>query len=271
MSYERALVTGAHGTLGAVLMERLREAGAQPVAWDRARVGVQDYAVMEAFARQVQPQVIFHLAIPSQPDPGGQDQGWQVHVRWTHELAWIARVIGARFVFASTAMVYSSGQPGPLWPSTTPDATRGYGLQKLQAEQVTRAQNPDAVIARLGWQISRVQQPWPGNTMIAQLQAQHERGEPILASARWRPACSFLEDSADALLELSRAEAGIYHVDSNAAGHSFEQIARALSARFELGWRVQPTSEPEQDQRLLDGRLSLPALAQRLPALRRDL
>jgi len=72
------------------------------IAWDRARVPIDRYAPMEAFVAEARPDVVFHLAIASQPT-GRDGESWLVNYEWSSELAWITRMQGVRFVFASTA------------------------------------------------------------------------------------------------------------------------------------------------------------------------
>ena len=93
----------------------------------------------------------------------------------------------------------------------------------------------------------------------------------IGASRRWRPACSFMPDSARALLGLIEERAGgIVHLDSNAGeGHTFEAIVRALAARFErTRWQVQADDAYAHDQRLVGDEARLAPLSLRLPSLR---
>lgn len=81
-------------------------------------------------------------------------------------------------------MVFTDDAVGPFTPESVPDAREGYGFEKYTAEQQIRQANPDAVIARLGWQIGAA----PGsNNMIDFLAKQ----DVVRASEKWFPACSF--------------------------------------------------------------------------------
>ena len=126
------------------------------------------------------------------------------------------------------------------------------------------AQNPAAVVVRLGWQIGFE----GGNVMVAALTEQmRERGE-IRASTRWLPACSFLDDTAAALERVATvAERGLYMIDSNVRWTQFE-IAHALAADAALDWRVVPDDDGfVQDQRRIDPRLEFRSLLARLLSL----
>jgi len=241
----RALVTGSRGTVGKALVAHLRAEGDEVVPWDRAQVPIDRYEEMERFVRESGADVVFHLAVA----------GWDVTYEWTSELAWITKVLGRRFVFTSTVMVFSDRARGPFTPSSVPDAQEGYGKEKREAEARTFYQNPDATVVRLGWQIG---DGTGSNEMRASLA---RREGPILASTRWRPACSFLEDTAAALRRAAIAKPGLYMIDSNRRW-TFYEIARAL-----FGERATPIEGFTQDQRMIDPRLEVPSLDERLPAL----
>ena len=258
----KALVTGSNGTVGTVLCHRLARAGWGLVRWDRSEVPVDDYERMEAFVRRERPDVLFHLAAASQPaqPEASAEESWRVNYEWTSELAWITRTLGVSFVFTSTVMVFTDAKPGPYTIASRPDAQHDYGMEKRRAEERVLDQNPQARVARLGWQIGH---DLSGNQMAAWLA---QRGN-VRASARWIPACSFLEDTADALLWIAGARPGLYHVDSN-EGWSFYDLACALQQRHEASWSIEPTWAWAYDQRLLEGRHTMPPLVERLPELR---
>ena len=245
----RALVTGSRGTVGKALVAHLRARGDEIVAWDRASVPIDRYEPMERFVRESGADVVFHLAVASQPP----NDGLRVTYEWTSELAWICRVLGRRFVFTSTALVFSNRAEGPFTPASQPDAAEGYGKEKREAETRTFYQNPDATIVRLGWQIG---DGTGSNEMRASLL---RREGPVEASVRWLPACSFLDDTAAALRRAAEAPPGLYMFDSNTRW-TFYEIARAL-----VGDRVVPTDGFAQDQRMIDPRLGPPPLDTRLP------
>ena len=260
----KTLVTGASGTVGRALTAHLQAQGHEVVAWDRGAAPPDDYAAMERFVRTVAPDVLYHLAIASQPT-GRAGESQLVNVHWPSELAWLTRQLGVRFVFTSTVMVFSDDARGPFTPASVPDAAEGYGAEKRAAEARVVAQNPEARIVRLGWQIGT--DPGDGgNHMAAWCVAQMQQHGRIEASTRWLPACSFLEDTADALTDAVTRRPGLYLVDGN-DGWTFYDIACALAAKLRQPWRVVPTHAFAFDQRMHDPRLQLPPLRERLPAL----
>jgi len=258
----KALLTGIRGTVGTALSEHLRAQGDAVVGWDRAQVPIDRYQDMEDFVRRERPDVLFHLAIASQPT-GGRDEGRLVNCEWPSELARITRRLGVRFVFTSTAMVFSDDARGPFTVSSQPDASAGYGLQKRRAEKAVLHGSPEARVVRLGWQIDDRPE---GNTMTAALDAQMREHGVIRASHRWLPACAFLDDTVAALDRVASEPPGLYMVDSNERWTHFE-IARALADRLGRGWHVEATSDFVFDQRFVDARLGVPSLRRWLPTL----
>ncbi|MBX3727798.1 MAG: sugar nucleotide-binding protein [Candidatus Sumerlaeia bacterium] len=257
-----ALITGCGGTVGSVLAAAVRARGGTPIAWDRALAPPGDTDAARRLVEQHAPTVLFHTALPSRPT-GAENEGWLVNEKWTADLAAIALQRAIPFVFTSSVMVFSNRMPGPLTPDKEPDETEGYGHFKRCGELSALAANPDARIARLGWQIGA----GPGsNNMIDFLEKQSADSGAIRASTRWLPGTSFLEDTAEALLEVAALPPGCYHVGGNTRWN-FHEIVCALNARHGGRWRVEPTEDFVCDQRLLDSRLRLRPLEDRLPAL----
>ena len=257
-----ALITGATGTVGRALRAHLDTAGHRWTAWDRAAVSIDSYHDMERFVRETAPDVLFHLAIASRP-AGRENEQWLVNYQWPSELAWITRQLGIPFVFTSSVMVFASTQNGPFAPGDEPLAPDGYGALKRRAELRVHAQNPQARIARLGWQIGDA----PGeNTMIDFLHARMGQDGEVRASTLWYPACGLLQDTAAALAALAGLPEGLYQLDQN-RGWSFFQIATALNEQRGRPWKIVPVEDYSQDQRMLDPRLALPSLRERLPGL----
>lgn len=258
----RAMITGASGAVGRALANHLTAQGHTVIPWNRAEVPIDDYAAMESYVRHHQPNVLFHLAVATE-STGRDNEGWWVTYHWTSELAWLCRQLNIRFVFTSTVMVYTNDAVGPFTPATIADANEGYGYEKLQAEARTFAQNPVAVVARLGWQIGSAA---GSNNMVDFLERQQSEQGEIRASRQWYPACSFVEDSAAALTALATGEPGLYLVNSNTRW-SFYDIVVALNTLHGNRWVVVPDDAFVYDQRMLDERVPIASLDERLPIL----
>lgn len=258
----KVLVTGLRGTVGRALEAELRRDAHQVIGWDRAAVPIDRYDAMDRFVAETAPDVVVNLAIASRPT-GRDREAWLVNHDWPSELAWICRQRELRFVHASTVMVFSGAATGPFTIESPPDAAEGYGHEKRVTEARVFYQYPGATVVRLGWQIGEA----PGsNNMIDYLDRQARAHGQVAASTRWLPACSFLPDTAAALVRALTAPPGLYQIDANER-HTMFEIARALSEHHGRRWRIVEATEPAQDQRMIDPRLAVAPLARRLPAL----
>ena len=254
----KAIITGMNGAVGTALSAQLLAEGYTVVGWDRTAVPPNHLTAAEQFLDTVRPDVLFHLAVPSQ-STGIENEGWLVNVEWPTQLARLCHQRGIRFLFTSSVMVFTDDAVGPFTPESVPDAREGYGFEKYTAEQQIRQANPDAVIARLGWQIGAA----PGsNNMIDFLAKQ----DVVRASEKWFPACSFLGDTAVTLQSLAHATPDLYLLDSNTRWN-FYQIATALNDLHGNPWRIEKTADFIYDQRMRDPRANMPSLDKRLPSL----
>jgi dTDP-4-dehydrorhamnose reductase len=164
-------------------------------------------------------------------------------------------------------MVFHHEPDGPHAVDDERTAQDDYGRYKIRCEDAVRAAHAGAMIVRIGWQIDASQ---PGNNMLRALDAWQARDGEVAASSAWRPACSYMDDTAAAFVALLRApRVGVVHFDSNAeAGHSFAQIVRALRvAHGREAWQLREHADYVHDQRLAGSALAPPPLSTRLPAL----
>ena len=263
----RAIITGANGTVGKALSAYIESIGGTAIAWDRHQVPIDDYAAMEAFVAEHQPDALFHLAVASQLT-GYENEHWLVNWQWPSELAWITRQLDVAMVFTSSVMVYREDVPGPRTIKSNDYVEEGYGGDKRRAEERVLYQNPAAKIARLGWQIGDTRD---GNQMVAHLYKQRFEHGQISASTKWLPACSLLPDTAAALVTLARdrRRKGVYLIDSNQTGWSYHQIVTALNKKLNAGWNVRANQDFVYDQRMLDTRLGVSLLEASLPLKRK--
>jgi dTDP-4-dehydrorhamnose reductase len=245
----RLLITGLGGTLGPVLAAAARARGHTVLPWHRQAPGFQPVL---AFA-QLQPTAVAHLGLCDAAASG--------------QLARLAAAASVPFLFTSTAMVFDHRPDGPHRPGDHRTARDDYGLMKVASEDAIRAADAAASIVRLGWQIGPGA---TGNTMLTALHRwQAEQGEVAVSSA-WTPACSFMDDTAAALLVLLDVP-GTHHLDANAdEAWTMTDIATALQAQPGCGhWRLRVHEDYRHDQRLIGGP-ALPPLSTRLAGLQRS-
>lgn len=245
----RLLITGLSGTLAPHLAAQAKAQGITVLPWPRQTVSPDDTAAGELFLSRMRPDAIAHLGMGSEA--------------WAAQLAGYAARHALPLVFTSSAMVFSHEPPGPHRREDPPQTSDEYGLYKQRCEAAIVAANPAAAIARIGWQIDAATH---GNNMLAALdQWQAQQGE-VAASRAWIPACSFMDDTAAALLQLLLERAsGLFHLDSNAVeAWRFDELVTALARHFNRAWQIRVHDDYRHDQRLLGNEARMPALSRRL-------
>lgn len=241
----KLLITGLNGTLAPHLARAARAAGHEVIGWDRNAVDPEDEAASAAWLQAQAPDAVAHLGMGS-----ARFAGWLA-----------ART--ERFVFTSTAMVFDHQPDGPHRVGDLRTARDDYGRYKIACEDAIQTGAPAATIARIGWQIDPAQ---PGNNMRRALDDWQRRDGHVAASAAWVPACSFMADTAAALLGLlERPQPGVHHLDSNAEdAWTFDRLVAALARAFDRPWQLRVHRDYAHDQRLLGGPSRLPPLSARL-------
>lgn len=239
----RVLITGLNGTVAPKVARVFREHGDDVIGWNRDEVSPDDTEAAARFLDRVRPDAICHLAMG-----GGA---------WAGALARHAASTGIPFLFASTAMVFDALPDGPHRPGDRRTAKDDYGTYKIRCEDAVLENNEDAIIARFGWQIDPDAK---GNNMLAHLDQQQARNGKIQAGRRWIPACSFMEDTAEAIRSLvAKRAGGVFHLDSNARdAWTFDRVARAVKTRFARdSWVIEVDESYVHDQRLIghEGRI----------------
>jgi dTDP-4-dehydrorhamnose reductase len=248
----RVLVTGLNGTLAPVLAGALRARGTNVAGWDRKRVPPEDIAACIAELERLRPEKVFHLSLGSET--------------WAAALAgWCARH-GVPFLFTSTAMVFDNEPDGPHRVDDPRNAQDDYGRYKIRCEDAIAAASDQAIVARIGWQIGATR---GGNNMLEALWRMAGNDGAIRASTAWRPACSFMADTAEGLIRLiEEGRPGVHHLDSNVRDAlSFHEIVLRLRAAHNTDWRVDAVDDYVHDQRLLDDRQRLSDLSGTLPGV----
>lgn len=244
------ILTGSNGTIGKALKKHFEANGFSVIPWNREKVPIDNYFVMEKFIKTIQPIALIHLAAITSFEPEKRKDAWLVNYEWPSEIAWICMIHKIKFIFTSTAMVFSHLQKGPFTIDSVPDANNGYGYEKRMAEERVMSQNPESVILRLGWQIALEGH----NSMIRFLENEMNEKGFIEASTNWFPSCSFLEDTIEIFRQSLNFEPGIYMLNANEK-LSFFEIACFLNEKFHKSWIIKPVESPVLDQRMEEKRL----------------
>jgi dTDP-4-dehydrorhamnose reductase len=234
---KKVLLTGMNGTVAPAVAEELRARGNEVVAWDRSAVSPDDRGAIERFIRQTKPSVLVHCAMGS--------------AQWAEDMARICAEDGGTFLYVSSASVYGTQQQGPFTIDDVPEPSDDYGRYKLECEQRVRAVNAESRIVRIGWQIAL--RPG-GNNMVEHLIRRQAEDGHIAASTDWFPACSFLDDTARALVDVLNLPPRLYLLDGN-PGWSFAKIANALKAAMGGPWDVRESKGFRWNNRMMDNKL----------------
>jgi dTDP-4-dehydrorhamnose reductase len=240
------IITGMNGTVAPAVARQLERRGHAAIAWDRAQVAPDDDAAVQRFIREQQPDGVFHIATGS-PD-------------WAASIARCCAETGIKLVHTGSVSVFGPHQAGPFAVTTPPEASDDYGAYKRECERRIAQANPQAIIARLGWQIGSAP---GGNHMLDFLSRTVAETGQIEASAAWFPACAFLDDTAAGLVQLMLDyPAGLYQLDGN-PGLSFFEIVGALNRLHGNAWTVIPSATPDQNNRMLDERIQIQPITAR--------
>ena len=240
---KKVLLTGMNGTVAPAIAEELRRRGCEVVAWDRGAVSPDDREAVAQFVREVKPSALVHCAMGSP--------------QWAEDMARVCAEEGSKFLYVSSASVYGTQQQGPFTIEDTPEPSDDYGRYKLECEQRVCAANEQAIVVRIGWQIALRR---GGNNMVEHLAQKQEEHGHIPASTEWFPACSFLEDTARALVgALETCPSGLYLLDGN-PGWSFYRIACAVNQAMASGWEVRESQDFRWNNRMVDKNLKIPAI-----------
>lgn len=241
----RVLITGLSGTVAPYLKIVLERNGYQVVGFDRNMFNLEDRLQQKAYVESNNICGIFHLAMGSE--------------FWASRLASIAVDLDIPFIFTSTESVFSDRYDGPYSTDQRPDSVTDYGTYKIRCEREIIASNPEACIARLGWQIGSC---FEKNNMLNILNNLNRDNGKIEASCEWFPASSYIEDTVEELYKLfSSRSSGFFHIEGN-KGLTFYDIVSALNKKYGCEWNIVKTTIPHRDGRLKDPRINCRSIAE---------
>jgi dTDP-4-dehydrorhamnose reductase len=256
LNHKKVLITGANGTLGGAMHRFLISNNIEVFSWNREQVSVFNFQEMKNYILKIKPDSIFHFAMAS-TETGIENESWKINHDWSRDIAIIANDLNIQFVFSSTAMVFSDIKSGPFTKKSMPNASFGYGYEKLKAEESILSVNPKAYIIRLGWQIG---EDYLGNNMLWHFENEQNTHKFVSASNKWFPACSFLKDTVIEMVRIINQEKpSLYMIDAN-DGFSFYKIAICLNKKHNNRWVIVQDDSYVFDQRMIDLDCKIPKL-----------
>jgi dTDP-4-dehydrorhamnose reductase len=242
----KAVITGMNGAVAPQVAKFFTGKGIEVVSFNRSVIDINDEKAIAKFLADEKPNYFLHIATgPAQ---------------WAETNARLCRESDIHFLFTSTVSVFSEQSSGPYTIESTPNAEDDYGKYKRECESKVTAVNPDALIARLGWQIGHQA---GSNNMFDYLERTMNDNGFIEASDTWYPSCSYMEDTAASLFDLVTTSAsGLYLLNSNKRS-SFYEIVNGINKELNR-WQVKKGSSPNRDDRMFDDRVTIQSIEEKL-------
>lgn len=257
----RAIVFGAHGTLGRALVDTLPGAGYTVVAAPgHGDCDVADAARVRAVLADTRADAVFNAAAYTDVDGAetNPDAAFRANALGPETLARVCEGAGAKLVHYSTDFVFDGALGRPYDEFDTPNPQGVYARSKLAGERLIMASTRRAIILRVGWLYGRGGRNFP-STILRRLRA----GETIRADAERLGGPTWVLPVAVASAALARTEHfGLHHAAAQGET-TWADYARFLAAALGLpADRVQglPTSAlpmraPRPHRSSLDNRL----------------
>ena len=158
----KLLITGGSGFLGRRTAAYFEKLGHRVLAPAHAVLDITDRENVRNWFRENAPDGVIHTAAVSDTGLCQQKPEWseEINVTGSVNLAEICREFGSKLVICSSDQVYfGSTVPGPHGEEEAVSPANVYGCQKLRAEQLCLADNPDTVCLRLSWMYDSVRYP----------------------------------------------------------------------------------------------------------------
>ena len=149
----RVLVTGAQGLLGAEFAAAGESAGAEVARISRPALDLDRPDRVRAVMGVRPGNVVIHCAAETDVDACERDpeMAFRRNGACTRAVAEAARDRGAQLVFISSSGVFDGKMRRPYDESDPPSPRTVYARSKVAAEEMLRAEFPEALIVRAGW------------------------------------------------------------------------------------------------------------------------
>lgn len=246
----RALVIGAHGQLGQVMVRLLVDRGDEVIAAGREMIDLSRPAEAARIAETSGADVIINAAAYTAVDAAESDQALAetVNAEAPARLAEVAHRIGALLIHYSTDYVFD-GTKEALYVETDPtNPLSVYGRTKRQGEEAILATGASVLIFRTSWLYAR-----RGKNFLTTMVRLAEEGRPLTivddqwGAPTWVDAVaegSFavidrLTADGDPLADAARSLRGIYHMTCGGET-TWRRFAEAIFTQQGLAVDVTP-------------------------------
>jgi dTDP-4-dehydrorhamnose reductase len=224
----RVLVSGAKGMMGTDLCNILADRGYDVTITDIEEMDVRDRDIVNRTVREVQPQVIFHLAALTNVDECERDPdaSFLTNTIGTQNVALAALEADATMVYISTASVFDGCKCEPYTEFDQPNPQSWYSRSKYQGELVVEKLLTKYYIARAGWMFGGGPEDKKFVAKIIDLASQRDR-LTIVDDKFGSP--TYTRDISSGVEMLSRSGLyGTYHVVNTGQYCSRYEFAQAI-------------------------------------------
>lgn len=228
---ERTLITGASGSVGSYIDFGIKT--------DKRSLDVSDLKEALSVGKKYNPKVILHLAAETDMDRCERDPAWayEVNAIGTYNMTVVAREIGAKLVYISTAGVFDGDKETPYSEGDMPNPRNYYGHSKYLGELAVRENSEDFLIVRVCWMMGGG--PRKDRKFVAKIVEQLEQGKRrINAVTDQIGTPTYGKDLVNALKVLiEEGEKGILHMPNKGFCSRFDVaklIVEVLNASAEV-------------------------------------
>lgn len=236
----RILVTGTAGQLARALADRAQgQTDIEVVLVGRPELDLEKPALFAQVLHSISPDLLInaaaHTAVDQQEDE--DERAFRINAEAPAELARLTRLAGIPIVQVSTDYVFDGSSPRPYVESDLPNPQTVYGRSKLAGEDAVRAGNPDHLVVRTAWVVSR----YGRNFIKTMLNAARTR-ERLQVVADQFGSPTEAHDLANGLLvaagfwrDHGGFPQGLYHLAGQGRASWYELAAHALASSRSIG------------------------------------
>ncbi|MDH6233078.1 dTDP-4-dehydrorhamnose reductase [Mesorhizobium soli] len=235
----KILVTGKNGQLARSLAARAQGSDIEIVLAGRPEFDLENPLTFGPVLKSVAPHMVInaaaHTGVDQQEDE--PQRAFRINAEAPAELARLTRLAAIPIIQVSTDYVFDGKSTEPYVETDKPNPQTVYGLSKLAGEQAVRSENPDHLVVRTAWVVSRY-----GRNFV----------KTILSLARTRKRLQVVADQfgnpteahdlADGLLaaahfwrEKQGFPQGLYHLAGQGRASWYEVAARVLEISKAVG------------------------------------
>lgn len=238
-------VLGGRGVLGSAVALHAERRGARVLVLGHEDVEVKDPASVVAGLARGRPDVVVNSVALHDVDRCEEDPGeaFRVNALGALNVARAARASGARTVYVSTDYVFGGDKAEPYEEADRPRPVNVYGVSKAAGEMLTLMADPGALVVRVSFLFGR--RSAKGGGFVERILAKAREGGSVRVVADRHVTPTYVEDAADAILDLSLAgHGGVVHVANDGVCSLYELAAAAVRLAG-LPARVEPIKTSE--------------------------